>query len=224
MKRKKQFFFYSPSHLCLNLHSAIINLINNQSFLTLQTSIFHHRLLFNLYIWSAEPPLSSSFFLPPPTVRYFRGVLALWPRCKFLRCPLPFLFYCLFHLPPSLPPISLFTSFATSLSLVVNVLTPPGFGPAESSLIGPRDIPAFLKSSGKLLTWCGIKMFCPLWLFPPISLPSLSLYLCPSFFFLSLSLPACVFLWKWGSMGPWWVDAAFTVNFSSTLFFCPSHW
>lgn len=203
MKRKKQFFFYSPSHLCLNLHSAIINLINNQSFLTLQTSIFHHRLLFNLYIWSAEPPLSSSFFLPPPTVRYFRGVLALWPRCKFLRCPLPFLFYCLFHLPPSLPPISLFTYFATSLSLVVNVLTPPGFGPAESSLIGPRDIPAFLKSSGKLLTWCGIKMFCPLWLFPPISLPSLSLYLCPSFFFLiSLSPCLCLFMKmrKYGAM------------------------
>lgn len=48
------------------------------------------------------------------------------------------------------------------LSPLVNVLTPPGLSPAESSLIGPRDIPAFLKSSGKLLTWCGIKMFCPL--------------------------------------------------------------
>lgn len=142
MKRKKQFFFYSPSYLCLNLHSAIINLINNQSFLTLQTSIFHHRLLFNLYIWSAEPPLSSSFFLPPPTVRYFRGVLALWPRCKFLRCPLPFLFYCLFHLPPSLPPISLFTSFATSLSLVVNVLTPPGFWPCRELSNRPQRHPS----------------------------------------------------------------------------------
>lgn len=42
------------------------------------------------------------------------------------------------------------------LLVSVNVLTPPGFGPAESSLIGPRDIQA---SSGKWLTWCGIKLF-----------------------------------------------------------------
>lgn len=81
-------------------------------------------------------------------------VVAECPRCKCIQCP--FFFF------PIAPPPVFLASFAHSLSLLVNVLTPPGFGPAESSLIGPRDIQAFLKSSGKLLTWFWIKMFYPL--------------------------------------------------------------